>query len=571
MDEAIRRWLERDPDPETRGELERLLAAGADVELADRFAGRLAFGTAGLRGTYGAGPNRINRLVVRETSAGLGRYLLATTPEAARRGVVIGYDGRRLSDVFARDAAATLIGLGVRVFLYDRCAPTPLCAYAVLARHAAGGVMVTASHNPPEYDGYKVYWGDGAQIIPPHDSGIAAAIERAASEEFPWCELDRAEREGLLTWLGQETIDAYLEGVRRLSVRPERTGREQLRVAYTAMHGVGAAVAEAALGAAGFAAVWSVAEQREPDGRFPTLRFPNPEEPGAMDRVIALARAHDAELACANDPDADRLAVAVRLPDGTYRQLNGDQIGALLGDELLASAPPDAAVGTSIVSSRMLGVIAAARGATAFTTLTGLKWIAAGAAKQTAAGKRFVFGYEEAIGFMIGELVRDKDGISALVAFCELAAALRARGISVWQRLGELYRQHGLYLTSLASIRLDPNHRGPPIGERLRAQAPTTIAGVAVTECVDLAAGVRRQGGREEPVDLPRSDVLLYTLADDARVIVRPSGTEPKVKCYYEVHETVGDETVETALRRAEAHLAALTRAHQTELQALQD
>jgi phosphomannomutase len=531
----------------------------------------LEFGTAGLRGVLGAGPMRMNRLVVRETSAGMGRYLLAEAPDAARRGVVLAYDGRHLSDLFARDAAAVFAGLGLKVHLYDRRAPTPLCAWAVRALDAAGGVMITASHNPPEYNGYKVYWGDGAQIIPPHDRGIAQAILAAAKAPLPLCPLEEAEGKGLLSWLGETVVRRYLEEISRLSVHPERTGREQLRVAYSAMHGVGAVVAEEALRRAGFTRIHPVAAQREPDGSFPTVRFPNPEEPGALDLLLSHAREVGAEIACANDPDADRLAAAVRRESGELVVLTGDQIGALLGDDLLSHAPPNAAVGTTIVSSRLLGAMARKRGVAYFETLTGLKWIADGARKQEAAGRTVVFGYEEAIGFMVGSLVRDKDGISALVAFCELAAALLARGETVWRRLGEIYREHGLYLTNLATMALPADRRGPPLGELLRQRAPQQVAGRGVTAVADLQLGWRRTAdGGSERLELPQSDVLVYTLEDDSRVVVRPSGTEPKIKCYYEVIEPMGrGEGLTTAEQRARARLDALTAEHQRELAAL--
>jgi phosphomannomutase len=514
----------------------------------------------------------MNRLVVRETSAGLGRYLLAEVPDAARRGVVIGFDGRRLSDVFAQDTAATFLGLGLRVHLYDRCTPTPLCAYAVRALGAAGGVMITASHNPPEYNGYKVYWEDGAQIIPPHDGGIAAAIVTAAKAPLPFCPLDLAGQRSRLNSLGEAFIHQYLDGVATLSVHPQRDGRDRLRIAYSAMHGVGARVAEEALRRAGFSELVSLTCQREPDGSFPTVHSPNPEEPGALDLLLTLARETQADIACANDPDADRLAVAVRRPSGDFVVLTGDQIGALLGADLLAHTSADVAVGSTIVSSRLLGVMARSRGATYFETLTGLKWIADGARKQEALGRTVIFGYEEAIGFMVGDLVRDKDGISALVAFCELAAELLAHGTTVWQRLGELYREHGLYLTSLASIALPPDRRGPSLGTLLRQRQPDLVSGQVVAHVADVSTGWRRyRDGRAERLDLPASDVLIYTLADDSRVILRPSGTEPKVKCYYEVCERMSDdETFAAAEERARAHLVTLARTHQQELAALE-
>jgi phosphomannomutase len=420
MDERIERWLSRDPDPTTRAELIALAESGDTEEIARRFAARLAFGTAGLRGVVGAGPMRMNRLVVRETSAGLGGYLIDTLENAKKRGVVVGYDARPDSRAFAEDCASVLTGCGIRVYLADTCLATPACAFALRALGACCAVVVTASHNPPEYNGYKVYWENGAQIIPPHDSGIAAAIDEAARNQIPWCEAAEAETTGLLEHFGQPLIERYLAGVLRISHRGPRPGRDDVVVAYTPLHGVGAALTETVLKRSGFT-VHTVAEQREPDGRFPTVRFPNPEEPGAMDAVIALARQQDADVAIANDPDADRLAGAIRVAKGDYRMLSGDQMGVLLGlDRLSADREPQTALlANTVVSSQLLRIAAEAKGAKTCETLTGFKWIVnAGLAEAERKGLRFIFGYEEALGYTIGSLVRDKDGISAALCFC---------------------------------------------------------------------------------------------------------------------------------------------------------
>lgn len=344
--EAARVWLARDPDSKTRAEVEQLISVNDEAGLTDRFGTRLAFGTAGLRGLFGAGPNRMNRLVVRETTAGLASYLLENDDEAGRRGVVVGYDGRRQSREFAEDTASVLAGYGIVVHLFDREAPTPLTAYAVIKLGAAAGVMVTASHNPPDYNGYKVYWSNGAQIISPIDEGIALAIDKAAKADILWRDLAHAKSDGLVRMLGDETEEAYLKAVRELSVHRSPAKRDAIVIAYTPMHGVGANVAEKALARAGFTKVHTVKEQREPDGNFPTVKFPNPEEPGAMDLAFALASKVKADLVLANDPDADRLAVGLPDGNGGYRMLTGDQVGVLLGDDLIAAQPKNAVVGT---------------------------------------------------------------------------------------------------------------------------------------------------------------------------------------------------------------------------------
>jgi phosphomannomutase len=567
----VRNWLERDPDPETRLELEQLVESGYAEEIERRFSGRLAFGTGGLRGVLGAGPACMNRLVVRETTAGLGAYLLRTMPDVAGRGVVVGYDARRGSRVFARDAACVLAALGIRVFLTDREQPTPICTFAVKNRGAVAGIVITASHNPPEYNGYKVYWENGAHVIPPHDAGIAVEIERAAKEPIPWMELDEAQSQDLIPFLEDEIVEAYLEGVRRLSIHQPDPLRSDFTIAYTPLHGVGGAVAEQALVQAGFEKVHTAASQREPDGRFPTVRFPNPEEPGAMDAVLDLAKEVSADLVFANDPDADRLAVAVREADGSYRMLTGDQVGVLLGADILKSAKDPITVATTIVSSRMLGIMAADKGADYVETLTGFKWIVNKGLEREKEGYRFAFGYEQALGYTIGSLVSDKDGLSAMVAFAELAVECRRKGRTILDRLQELYRKYGLFLTAQRNLVLDPAASGPSLGDKLRSSPPKTIAGRAVESVLDIQKGERRYAdGRTVPSDFPESDVLVYELEGRARVVVRPSGTEPKLKCYYEVCEDVStEESFDAAEKRARAALDALVENHQEELAAL--
>ncbi len=564
MTAQIKQWLARDPDVKTRDELQQLVDSNNQTELSDRFASRLEFGTAGLRGKVGAGPNRMNRLVIQETATGLGNYLLEQISDTAQRGVVIGYDGRLDSRQFAHDTASVLTGLGIKVYLTHKVAATPIVAFGVHHLNAAAAVVVTASHNPPEYNGFKVYWENGAQIIPPHDSGIAQKIEHATTEPLKLLVLEDAEAQGLLTWLADDYYQTYRQAINSNPLLAADDSTD-IAIAYTAMHGVGAEMAETLLHDTGFTSVASVAEQREPDGAFPTVNFPNPEEAGAMDMVMALGKAINADIACANDPDADRFAAAVKRTDGEYQMLTGDQVGALFGDYLL-SQQANALVGNTIVSSRLLNSIAESHGASYYQILTGFKWLTNVAMDKQSSQTPFLFAYEEALGYTIGSTVWDKDGLSAIVAFAQLTAKLKAQGKTIWNRLEELYREHGYYVNAQRSIALDPN--AAPIGDKLRATPPTNIAGRRVEIIEDLKSLQRIVvGGESQAIDLPASDVLIYHLEDNSRVIVRPSGTEPKLKCYYEVINSFPLQmSFEQASDEANNSMNELIEKHQAEL-----
>lgn len=567
MNSQVTHWLARDPDPKTRQELQQLIDTQQDAQIAERFQSRLEFGTAGLRGKVGCGPNRMNRLVIQETAAGLGHYLIAQLPDAKNRGVVIGYDGRPDSKQFAHDTASVLTSLGIKTYLTYQVAATPIVAFGVRHFNAAAAVVVTASHNPPEYNGFKVYWENGAQIIPPHDAGIAACIDQAAQQAIPYLALEQAEQQGLLHWLRDEYYQTYRKTIGASPLLQHHTKPQALSLAYTAMHGVGANMAETLLADVGFTHVSSVKEQREPDGTFPTVNFPNPEEAGAMDMVMALAKKVGAQLACANDPDADRFAVAARKADGEYQMLTGDQVGSLFGHYLLSQTDAHRQlVGNTIVSSGLLSKIAAAHGARYYQTLTGFKWLTNVAMQEQTEQHQFLFAYEEALGYTIGSTVWDKDGLSALVAFAQLAAELNAQGKTVWDQLEALYRQHGLHVNAQRSIALAPN--SPPVGDKLRATPPKDIAGRKVLIVEDFKLARRTfADGKTEAITLPTSDVLIYHLDGGARVIVRPSGTEPKLKCYYEVVTpfTAGEDFA-SAQERADEQMSLLIAEHQTSL-----
>ena len=514
------------------------------ADLSDRFAGNLHFGTAGLRGRIGGGSARMNRVVVMRAAWGLGSYLLAEGAESGidpTRGVVIGFDGRHYSRQFADDSAAVLAGLGIPVHLFDDVAPTPLTAFAITHLGAAAGVMVTASHNPPADNGYKVYMDSGAQIVPPWDAGIAAWIEKApAINEILRMSSFDAAAEGLHHAVDDAVSAAYLDGVSAGCLHPGIGGQQPLRVVYTAMHGVGHRLVVRALRRAGFAAIASVASQTEPDGAFPTVAFPNPEEDGAMDRALALAAEVKADLVLANDPDADRLAVALPEGGGGWRMLTGNEIGVLLGADALLHADTGGCrklVVTSVVSSTMLGRIAGDLGASYAEVLTGFKWIATTAmAREQAHGEAFVHGYEEALGYSVGPLVRDKDGVSAAVRMAELVAWLASEGRSIDDELDRLTLAHGLSCAMQWSVRLPGREGLARIGaamKALRQSPPATLAGTPVVRRLDVRDGSAwALEGAAPPCDLPPADVLIYHDAEGTRLVVRPSGTEPKIKFY---------------------------------------
>ncbi|MFF8607404.1 phospho-sugar mutase [Streptomyces sp. NPDC015346] len=528
-----RTWLDEDPDSETREELAALLEAGDERELAARFSGTLQFGTAGLRGELGAGPMRMNRSVVIRAAAGLAAYLKAKGQTDGL--VVIGYDARYKSADFARDTAAVMTGAGLRAALLPRPLPTPVLAFAIRHLGAVAGVEVTASHNPPRDNGYKVYLGDGSQIVPPADAEIAAEIDAVRSLH------DVTRPSGGWETLGDEVVEAYL--ARTDAVLTPGSARTA-RTVYTAMHGVGKDVLTAAFARAGFPAPALVVEQAEPDPAFPTVAFPNPEEPGAMDLAFEAARVVEPDLVIANDPDADRCAVAV--PDGTvvggWRMLRGDEVGALLAEHLVHKGARGV-FAESIVSSSLLGRIAEAAGVGYEETLTGFKWIA------RVEGLRY--GYEEALGYCVDpEGVRDKDGITAALLVAELASELKEKDRTLTDLLDDLAVAHGLHATDQLSVRVEDLSVIANAMSALRERPPVSLAGLTVTTAEDLTKGTD---------SLPPTDGLRYYLDGEhkARVIVRPSGTEPKLKCYLEVVVPVGDASELSSARAKGAEILA--------------
>lgn len=517
--DTARRWLAAEPDGDIRTELANLIAdaeGGDGHELAERFDGRLQFGTAGLRAAVAAGPMRMNRLVVRQAAAGLGRWLLDSVDNAADRGVVIARDARRKSDVFATDTARVLAAMGIRTMLHPGAQPTPVLAWSITGLNAAAGVVVTASHNPPADNGYKVFLDTGSQIVTPIDTEIADRIGQFDPLAIPIS----AEDDHLISWLDTSWSEAYVADAPRVRLRPEVPG---VRVAYTAMHGVGGETIAAAFTAAGFDAPIVVPEQQEPDGTFPTVSFPNPEEPGAMDLLFKVAEANDATIALANDPDADRLGGAI--PDtrsgadgSTWRKLSGDEIGWLFADHILRHTNgSDRLVITTLVSSSLLARMAETHGVHSEETFTGFKWIGRIATERAQIGQRFVFGYEQALGYLVAARPLDKDGISAAVLMAEIAALAAHDGVTIQGRLDAIAAQYGKYVTAELSVRMPPAE-GAEWVRRIQAEPPAAVGGVAVQ-------GV---------TSYPEANLVRLVLDGGTRLQIRPSGTEPKVKLYGE-------------------------------------
>jgi phosphomannomutase len=568
------RWLADDFDPATQDELRALLRVDpASTDLADRFAATLEFGTAGLRGVLGAGPNRMNRAVVARATWGLAQEILAGVPGAAERGVVVGGDARRMSRELSEDTAAILGAAGLRVVLFRDPVPTPLVGFSVKHLGAAAGVVVTASHNPREYNGYKVYWENAAQIVPPIDARIAAAIDRApAAREVERPPLDELRARGRVVDAPSDVEQRYLDALRALAVHPNE-GDRSLRIVYTPLHGVGDKLLRAALADARFADVTSVPEQQKPDGAFPTVAFPNPEEPGSMDLALALAKATHADLVLANDPDADRLAVAV--PEaGGYRQLTGNQVGVLLGHYLLTERPATKprVVLASIVSSPLLGRIAADLEVAYEETLTGFKWIANRAIVLERDGCEVVFGFEEALGYCVGNAVYDKDGISAAALVAELTAVLRARGRTMLDELDAIARQWGVAMSTQVNVTRKGASGVTAIRammDALRGSPPLRVGQDDVVAVADYLAGMRTvRTGATTQLALPKSNVLALDLASGGRVIARPSGTEPKAKFYFDVREEVrAGEPVSAAAARAASAMQRLRDGFMAEVQ----
>jgi len=507
--QQARSWIDQDPDAETVAELEKLISESDEAGLLDRFGQRIGFGTAGLRGLLGAGPNRMNRVLVAQAAAGIAKYLKENFDDPS---VVIGYDARKNSDIFAKDSAQIFAGYGVRAHLFPELAATPLVAYAVRNLGASAGVMVTASHNPPGDNGYKVYDFSGSQIVSPMDLEIAKHIDEFAKSSS----VASLARSDSFEEVASSVRSGYLQSVSGLLNK--HSTRKDIKIVYSAMHGVGASFIQEIFRLSGLAEPAQVLSQQEPDGSFPTVVFPNPEEPGAMDESMSTAASQQADLVLVNDPDADRLAVAFKNSDGSYQQLTGDQLGLILGEEMAARASREGRSGSlacSIVSSSALGKVAEHYGFGFEQTLTGFKWVSR--------VPNLIFGYEEALGYCVdwGQ-VRDKDGLSAALIVADIASALAKQGYTLGDQLEKLMQRYGYFSTGQISIRVTDLTVIADLMKKLRANPPAQIAGVdAVLEDMNQGSG-----------SLPATDALRFKLHDGRNVIVRPSGTEPKLKCY---------------------------------------
>ncbi|MBL6734901.1 MAG: phospho-sugar mutase [Shewanellaceae bacterium] len=525
-------WIENDPDPDTRQEIQHLLDSDQTLILQQRLNQRLQFGTAGLRGEMGAGLNRMNRLVILQTTVGLAEYLQQIKGSDQQQSVVVGYDGRHQSQTFAEDVTRVLCAYGIRVYLLDRVCPTPLISFGIPTLGCDAGIMITASHNPPEYNGFKLYWRNGAQINAPHHLAIQELIEKHAFKPIKTMELVTAENQKRLVYLNESYIKNYLDYVlsfKHLSSQPASC--KNISVAYTALHGVGYQITQQLMSALELKHFYTVENQAQPNGDFPTVAYPNPENRSALQALLNLAQQHKTQLAFAHDPDADRLAVAVRDDSNAYQVLTGDQIGCLLADYLLTQAadPKSACIGNSLVSSSMLKAIVAAHQAHSFQTLTGFKWLANTAQAHTQNKPTLAFAYEEALGYMFGDLVWDKDGVHALIIFIEMVAKLQQQNLTIFDKLTELYRKHGLYLHQQVSVNLTSENEN--LMQRLRTHLPTHLGAEPVQQVEDLLnVGT---DGLSQVSKLPPCDMLIYHLPQ-CRIIVRPSGTEPKLKFYYE-------------------------------------
>jgi phosphomannomutase len=553
---AAEDWLAADPDDETRDAL-RALIDGDDLEvLADHVGAALSFGTAGLRGEVGPGPNRMNRAVVIRSTRGLADHLLAEVEDAADRGVVVGFDARPDSERFAADVVGVLAAAGIAVRWFPTPQPTPLIAYAQKALGAAAAVVITASHNPPQDNGYKVYAEGAAQIVPPTDAAIAARIEQVGpAAEVPRLGRDELDSDPRVAPVDAEVVDRYMDELAAARPPlPEGVGRD-LTIVFTPLHGVSGALVRRAFEEAGYDRFHVVPSQADPDGAFPTVGFPNPEEPGALDAATALAVQVDADLVLANDPDGDRLAVAIPDGAGSFRALSGNRIGVLLGAYLLErSAAARPLTVRSIVSSPMFDEVCRARGARVEATLTGFKWICRAARQLEVDDQRtFVYGFEEALGSSVGGVVRDKDGIGAAVAFADLAAALRAEGRTVPDRLLELSRQHGVWVSHQVSVSRPGAEGQAEIAAAmavLSERHPDELGGRAVEAVTDF-----RVGADGRPPWLAAHDLVEVSLAGGGRVMIRPSGTEPKCKIYVDLRADLPGDADVAAMTALEKEL----------------
>ena len=550
--ELYKDWLENPYfDENTKAELKAI--EQDEKEIKERFYKELEFGTAGLRGIIGAGTNRMNIYTVRKTTQGLANYIAAVNGQA--KGVAIAYDSRRMSPEFAKEAALCLAANGVKAYIFETLRPTPELSFAVRELGCIAGINITASHNPPEYNGYKVYWEDGAQITPPHDSGIMAEVQKVVDyNEVKTMDEEAAKAAGLFVVIGKEIDDAYMAALKSQVIHADaiKAMAKELKIVYSPLHGTGNIPARRVLKELGFENVYVVKEQELPDGEFPTVSYPNPEADEAFELGLKLAKEVDADLVLATDPDADRLGVRVKdSKTGEYHTLTGNMSGCLLADyelgqkkEVLGKLPEDGAIISTIVTTNMAAAIAKHYGVEFIEVLTGFKYIGQQILGFETKGKgSYLFGFEESYGCLIGTHARDKDAIVATMALCEAAAYYKTKGMTLWDAMVAMYEKYGYYKDDIQSITLkgiEGLEKIQTILENLRKNPPTEIGTYKVLSARDYKADtiVNMETKEVTATGLPNSNVLYYDLNDDAWVCVRPSGTEPKIKIYYGIKGT---------------------------------
>ncbi len=543
----VEEWMSDGMEPSMRAEVRALVEAGETKELEERFYKTLEFGTGGLRGLTGAGTNRMNRIVVAQATQGLATYVLANAEKPGPIRAAIAHDSRHFSREFAETAAAVLAANGIVVHICPEIRPTPWLSFAVRRLGCHTGIVVTASHNPKDYNGYKVYWDDGSQVVPPHDKGIIAEVNRVTGmDQVKIMDFEDGVAQGVIQIAGADMDAAYLEAVRRQSLQPDVIAANPVRIAYTPLHGVGGTMVPAALEQWGFEQVWPEVEQMKPDGNFPTAASPNPEEGKALERAIELARETGGDLVLATDPDADRLGIAVR-HDGKYRLVTGNQLLCMLGDyilrtrQALGTLPAKAGIVSTIVTTPLLRAVAEKYGAAYAEVLTGFKWIAKQARDWDAAGTgiEFLYGTEESYGYLIGRHAMDKDGVVASCLTAEMAAWLKSRGMTIVDYLEELYLEHGPrteWQKSVTMPGMDGAERIAKLMKNLMENPPRAIGGKKVVQRVRIDTGEILDGQTDAKlgtIDLPKSNVVVFDLEDGSRAIGRPSGTEPKIKFYF--------------------------------------
>ncbi len=549
IDERISEWTKSPFDEDTRKEVSLLVERGDRRELEDRFHTMLEFGTGGLRGVIGAGTNRMNVYTVGMATQGLANFILAKNQQD--RGVVIARDSRRMSDVFSREAACILAGNGIRVYYFNDITPTPLCSFAIRELKAVSGIVLTASHNPPEYNGYKVYWEDGGQVVPPVDGEIIDEVKMIHSiEAIKRIDFEDGIRTGMILIIGDDITDAYTAKLEGKALRPVKPS--EVVIVYTPLHGTGYRIVPAVLRHFGFQNIFQVESQSRPDGNFPTVKSPNPEERDALVLALELARKVDADLILATDPDADRMGVGIKNQEGDYDLINGNQIGTMLEYYLLhrlsrkGTLPANASLVKTIVTTDLQDVIARSFNCSIDNVLTGFKWIALKMKEYESSGeKSFIFGGEESYGYLPIDFVRDKDAVSSCYFFAEMADWLAESGSTLYEFLSVIYLKFGLYQEDLLSITMkgiDGMERIQKIMDAFRSSAPEEFGGVTVSRIADYLNLIETDvasGSKKQIKNLPDSDVLQFFLKDGSKITMRPSGTEPKIKFYFSANARV--------------------------------